>query len=77
MCMLVRFRCHFRLVDSFGTEAQFNYKTDHTKKNIYGYHGLNLKQYNTMFRKCHIVDRWTAPSRILITSGIHYIVQAE
>ena len=42
-------KCHFRLVDSFGTEAQFNYKTDHTKKNIYGYHGLNLKQYMGLY----------------------------
>ena len=37
-------------MDSFGTEAQFNHKIDGTNKNIYGYHNLNLKQYNTMFR---------------------------
>ena len=44
-------RCNLRVVDSFGTEAQFNVKTDSHSKNSYGYHGLNLKQYNTMFRK--------------------------
>jgi len=42
-------RCHLRLVDSFGTEAQFNHKQDGSTKNIYGFHNLNLKQYNTMF----------------------------
>lgn len=41
-------KCHLRIVDSFGTEAQFNTKID-ASKNLYGYHGLNLKQYNTMF----------------------------
>ena len=44
-------RCNLRVVDSFGTEAQFNVKTDSHSKNMFGYHGLNLKQYNTMFRK--------------------------
>ncbi|XP_066929864.1 alpha-1,6-mannosylglycoprotein 6-beta-N-acetylglucosaminyltransferase A-like [Clytia hemisphaerica] len=42
-------KCYLRIVDSFGTEAQFNVKVDSHSKNLYGFHGLNLKQYNTMF----------------------------
>ena len=38
-------------MDSFGTEARFNYQLDPKSKNIFGFHQLNLKQYNTMFRK--------------------------
>lgn len=45
-------KCHLRLVDSFGTEAQFNHKATARggkSRNLYGYHDLDLKQYNTMF----------------------------
>lgn len=46
-------RCHLRIVDSFGTEARFNMKVpgSRMKKNAYGFKQLDLKQYNTMFRK--------------------------
>ena len=49
-------RCKLRIVDSFGTEAQFNYNL--FKENIpggsmgaYGRHNLDLRQYQTMFRE--------------------------
>ncbi|XP_047137924.1 alpha-1,6-mannosylglycoprotein 6-beta-N-acetylglucosaminyltransferase A isoform X1 [Hydra vulgaris] len=41
-------RCHLRIVDSFGTEADFNVKVGN-KVNEYGNLALNLKQYYTMF----------------------------
>ena len=52
----VVFRCKLRIVDSFGTEAQFNFNL--FKENIpggsmgaFGRHNLNLRQFQTMFRK--------------------------
>eukprot|EP00794_Sanderia_malayensis_P017569 gene17569-19321_t len=44
-----KMRCHIRIVDSFGTEAQFNHNTDTKLKNPFGSFDLNLKQFNTMF----------------------------
>ena len=44
-------RCRLRIVDSFGTEAQFNHLTDKALKTSFGSHDLQLKQFNTMFRK--------------------------
>lgn len=52
--LLPQFKCKLRIVDSFGTEAQFNYNL--FKENIpggsmgaYGRHNLDLRQYQTMF----------------------------
>ncbi|XP_073230244.1 alpha-1,6-mannosylglycoprotein 6-beta-N-acetylglucosaminyltransferase A-like [Porites lutea] len=52
--LLPQFKCKLRVVDSFGTEAQFN--SDLYKENIpggpmgmFGRHNLNLRQYQTMF----------------------------
>ena len=49
-------RCKFRVLDSFGTEAQFNYagyneKVPGGNMGQWGRHNLNLRQYMTMFRK--------------------------
>ncbi|EDO49391.1 predicted protein [Nematostella vectensis] len=48
------FKCKFRIVDSFGTEAQFNYagfteKVPGGSMALWGRHNLNLKQFMTMF----------------------------
>ena len=51
-------RCKLRVLDSFGTDAEFNYK--HYKEKIPGgrsYWGdldLQLAQFMTMYRKCGI-----------------------
>lgn len=52
--LLPQFKCKLRVVDSFGTEAQFNF--DLYKENIpggpmgmFGRHNLNLRQFQTMF----------------------------
>lgn len=52
--LLPQFKCKLRVVDSFGTEAQFN--SDSYKENIpggpmgmFGRHNFNLRQYQTMF----------------------------
>lgn len=52
--LLPQFKCKLRIVDSFGTEAQFNYNL--FKENIpggsmaaFGRHNLDLRQYQTMF----------------------------
>ncbi|XP_028404637.1 alpha-1,6-mannosylglycoprotein 6-beta-N-acetylglucosaminyltransferase A-like [Dendronephthya gigantea] len=43
-------RCKSRVVDSFGTEAEFNFKaTDSKYKSIWGNLELNLRQFMTMF----------------------------
>ncbi|XP_065051620.1 alpha-1,6-mannosylglycoprotein 6-beta-N-acetylglucosaminyltransferase A-like [Rhopilema esculentum] len=42
-------KCRLRIVDSFGTEAQFNHLTDKALKTSFGSHDLQLKQFNTMF----------------------------
>lgn len=57
------FRCKLRVVDSFGTEAQFNYNLYKEKiaggsMGSYGRHNLNLQQYQTMFRKYSTADNW-------------------
>ena len=44
------------MVDSFGTEAQFNYansgvKVDGGSMGLFGRHNLNLRQFQTMFRE--------------------------
>lgn len=53
-------RCRLRLLDSFGTQAEFNdnqyYNANKVKlggkmKNPWGGHGLELKQFYTMYRK--------------------------
>ncbi len=59
--MIVRAsRCRLRVLDSFGTEAEFNFppyfaahKTElgGKVKNVWGGHRLNLQQFFTMFRK--------------------------
>lgn len=46
---LAKVKCRFRVVDSFGTEAQFNHLTDPSLRTAFGSHDLNLKQFNTMF----------------------------
>ncbi|KXJ25562.1 Alpha-1,6-mannosylglycoprotein 6-beta-N-acetylglucosaminyltransferase A [Exaiptasia diaphana] len=48
------FKCKFRILDSFGTEAQFNYagftgKIPGGRMGIWGRHNLNLLQFMTMF----------------------------
>ena len=56
-CFLTR--CRLRIVDSFGTEAQFNFdgplpsigSPGHVGNSLFGKNGLNLKQYMNMFRK--------------------------
>ena len=49
------YRCKTRIVDSFGTEAEFNYKkfskTNIKYESLWGNLELNLKQFMTMFRK--------------------------
>ncbi|XP_046860025.1 alpha-1,6-mannosylglycoprotein 6-beta-N-acetylglucosaminyltransferase A-like isoform X2 [Xenia sp. Carnegie-2017] len=55
--LLDQLRCTLRIVDSFGTEAQFNYNGESPELgspaarglNLYGKNNLNLKQYMTMF----------------------------
>ncbi|XP_031559579.1 alpha-1,6-mannosylglycoprotein 6-beta-N-acetylglucosaminyltransferase A-like [Actinia tenebrosa] len=48
------FKCKFRILDSFGTEAQFNYagfteKIPGGSMGLWGRHNLNLRQFMTMF----------------------------
>ena len=47
-----------RIVDSFGTEAEYNYKkfsdTDSKYQSIWGNLELNLRQFMTMFRMCYL-----------------------
>lgn len=55
-CCLFLFRCKLRVVDSFGTEAQFNfnlYKEKLPGGSVapFGRYNLNLRQFQTMFRK--------------------------
>lgn len=52
--LMPRYKCKLRVVDSFGTEAQFNYagykdKIGGGSMGIWGRHNLNLRQYMTMF----------------------------
>ncbi|KAJ7340119.1 Alpha-1,6-mannosylglycoprotein 6-beta-N-acetylglucosaminyltransferase A [Desmophyllum pertusum] len=52
--LLPQFLCKLRVVDSFGTEAQFNFnlykeKIDGGSMGAYGRYNLNLRQYQTMF----------------------------
>ena len=54
-CVVI-FRCKLRVVDSFGTEAQFNFnqykeKVDGGSMGAFGRYNLNLRQFQTMFRK--------------------------
>lgn len=56
----IYFRCRLRVLDSFGTQAEFNdplYFNTHKQslggkpKNVWGGHLLNLRQFFTMFRR--------------------------
>jgi len=46
---IAKLKCRFRIVDSFGTEAQFNHLINPALRTDFGSHDLNLKQFNTMF----------------------------
>ena len=68
MLCVVTFRCKLRVVDSFGTEAQFNFnlykeKVGGGSMGAFGRYNLNLKQFQTMFRKI----------RLLLTFGTSFI----
>ena len=57
-CCVVIFRCKLRVVDSFGTEAQFNFnqykeKVGGGSMGAFGRYNLNLRQFQTMFRKMY------------------------
>lgn len=48
------YRCHIRVIDTFGTEPAYNheeYATLHGYRTNWGYWNLNARQYMTMFRK--------------------------
>ena len=45
------FRCSLRILDSFGTEAQFNYAEYLLDGADFGYLDVHLRQMLTMFRK--------------------------
>lgn len=50
------FRCRLRILDSFGTEAEFNFKDSSKpsltkKRSTWGGENLHLRQFMTMFRK--------------------------
>ncbi|KAK3735088.1 hypothetical protein QZH41_011256 [Actinostola sp. cb2023] len=52
--LMPHFKCKFRILDSFGTEAQFNYagfteKIPGGSMGIWGRHNLDLRQFMTMF----------------------------
>ena len=51
-------RCKLRVVDSFGTDAEFNYKYYQEKipdgRSVWGDLDLQLAQFMTMYRKCAI-----------------------
>lgn len=51
---LCLYRCHIRVIDTFGTEPAYNheeYATLHGYRTNWGYWNLNARQYMTMFRK--------------------------
>lgn len=55
MCLYLSIRCMIRVLDSFGTEPDFNHAAwakEHNLKSPFG--GLNLipAQFYTMFRMC-------------------------
>lgn len=52
--VLCLYRCHIRVIDTFGTEPAYNheeYATLHGYRTNWGYWNLNARQYMTMFRK--------------------------
>ena len=54
------FRCKLRVVDSFGTDAQFNFNLYKEKLpggalGVFGRYNLNLRQFQTMFRELHFM----------------------
>lgn len=54
MVVLYLYRCHIRVIDTFGTEPAYNheeYATLHGYRTNWGYWNLNARQYMTMFRK--------------------------
>ena len=48
------YRCKVRVIDSFGTEAEYNFRkfseTDKRYESLWGNLDLNLRQFMTMFR---------------------------
>lgn len=53
--LIICFRCMLRVLDSFGTEPEFNhahYAQSKGHKTPWGKWNLNPQQFNTMFRKC-------------------------
>lgn len=45
------FRCSLRILDSFGTDAEFNYAEYTADENMFGDLDIHLRQLLTMFRK--------------------------
>ena len=45
------FRCNLRILDSFGTDAEFNYAEYPAEAASCGYLDIHLRQMLTMFRK--------------------------
>ena len=45
------FRCSLRIVDSFGTDAEFNYAEYSSDEADFGGLDIHLRQMLTMFRK--------------------------
>lgn len=55
---LCLYRCHIRVIDTFGTEPAYNheeYATLHGYRTNWGYWNLNARQYMTMFRKKRMI----------------------
>ncbi|XP_048102897.1 LOW QUALITY PROTEIN: alpha-1,6-mannosylglycoprotein 6-beta-N-acetylglucosaminyltransferase B-like [Alosa alosa] len=49
---LKKYRCHMRVIDTFGTEPAYSheqYATHHNYRSNWGYWNLNCRQYMTMF----------------------------
>ena len=84
MCCAVIYRCHIRVIDTFGTEPAYNheeYATLHGYRTNWGYWNLNPRQYMTMFRKSeltpfsfiHCVLCFRHAVSIIVHDRIHYI----
>ena len=70
--VLCPYRCHIRVIDTFGTEPAYNheeYATLHGYRTNWGYWNLNARQYMTMFRK----NKTTSFVFIILSYTIHTV----
>ena len=62
-------RCRLRVIDAYGTHAKYNdkhYASAHNLTRYYGGLGLNLKQFQTFYRKCKQIRAYISMTMVLL-----------